>query len=273
MNDSKNTENKQPFFFDISFWSLLIANIITIAWALKEGWSLALMFWVHFFQNIIMGFFWPAKVFASSVDRSYKKKLQSVTVFLPHYFAIHFLYAISLYRYAGKEFIANFKCILTMTGIFLVSETVSYFAESNLSRARSLSLAKTQLFPYARVIPMHLIMVCGIMLEAKVAISIYYLGAFLVLKAFMDIAMYMVERSRILSNYVTDMFERQRKRGLLDGYFSLGEKQTVFRTEGRELCRFCQRVISKNETAWLIKEKVVCEECYKEIDRLKAKPS
>ncbi len=265
---NNNIKSEQHFYSDSSFWSLLIANIITMAWALKEGWSLGIMIWVYLSQNVILGFFWPTKVLASPIDSSYTKKLQSVAIFLPHYLVTHFVGAFVLYEFFGKELFTNFKYILTMAGIFFFSEIVSYFFENNLNR-RPLSLAKVQLFPYARIIPMHLVMCIGIIVEVRGANSNLTVMSFLLLKAAADIAMYMVERSSVFGDLVTDMFERQRKRGYFDGYSSLIEKQVISRKEKQEICRFCQRVIGKNEIPWVIKENVVCEECYNRIEKEK----
>lgn len=274
MSESNNTiRSEQHFYSDLSFWSLLITNIITMIWALKEGWSLGIMIWVYLCQNVILGFFWPAKVLASAVDSSYAKKVQSLAVFLPHYLLMHFIYATCLYNSFGKELSANFKSILIMVGFFLVSEIVSCFKEDNSNRTKPLSLAKVQLFPYARILPMHFVLMGGSILEKTGTSSLRIVAIFLLLKALADVAMYMVERSSVLDSFVTGMFEMQRRRGFFDGYSNFGEKQEVRRKENQEVCRFCQRVIGKNETPWVIKENVVCEECYNRIEKEKEKTS
>jgi len=281
MSESDNIKNEQHFFSDSSFWSLVIANIITIAWALKEGWSLDLMIWVYFSQNLILGIFWPAKVFASSVDTSYIKKVQSTAFFLPQYLVVHSLYAASLYNFFGKEFSANFKYILIMAGIFFLSELISYSTVKSPNH-KPLSLAKVQLFPYARTVPMHFVMCIGIISGKTNEGTRLAVMFFLLLKAFADIGMLWVERSRVLSNLVTDSFEKyekqSRKLGNLvndaienvDRHFSTGHPNLK---EKQEVCRFCQRTIGKNETPWVIKENVVCEECYNKIEKEKGKTS
>lgn len=270
---NNNIKSEQHFYSDLSFWSLLIANIITIIWALKEGWSLGVMIWVYFSQNIILGFFWPAKVLTATGDSSYTKKVWSVAAFLPHYLILHFTCATALYSFLGKELIANFNYILIMAGIFLLSEIVSYFVGYSSNRTCPLSLAKVQLFPYARVLPMHFIMVGGFILETKGTSSLLIVTAFLLLKALADVSMYMVERSSVFGSFVADMFERQRKRMGFDIYSNLKEKQIIYRKEKQEVCRFCQRVIGRNETPWVIKENVVCEECYNRIEKEKGETS
>ena len=132
MNETNGEiKGRRPFYFELSFWSLLTANIVSIAWALKKDLSLDLMLWVYFFQSIILGIFWPAKVIDSLEDSSYAKKMRAVIAFSPIYFFMHLLLAFSLHGFFGKELAANFKYILVMSGIFFLSETVSYIFDRN----------------------------------------------------------------------------------------------------------------------------------------------
>jgi len=253
----------RPLYASASFWSLVIANLLVIVWAVLTERPLGLMVWVYFSQNVILGIFWPLKVFASLADSSYTKKVQSVAVFLPHYLVVHFGYGLCLYDFIGKELFTNFQYILTMAGIFLLSETVSYFAENSMNRTRPLSLAKVQFFPYARVIPMHFVVYVGVLLETGGVNVRLTVMLFLLLKAFADVAMYMVERSRVLGNLVTDYFERHKEKAFSSEYSNSKEEQ--------EVCLFCQRVIGRNETPRVINENVVCEDCYKKIELEKKK--
>jgi len=232
---------------------------------------LGLMVWVYLFQNIILGFYWPAKVLTSAQDSSYTKKVQSIAVFLPHYILTHSLYAGYLYNFFGKELFANFKYILTMTGIFFLSETVSYFTEKSSNRARSLTLAKVHLFPYTRVVPMHFLLVVGITLELLNTTPNRIVMLFLLLKTLADVAMYTVERSSIFDNIITVMFEMQKKRSIFKDYLDVGEKQIIYRKEKQVICHLCKRVICRNETPWVINENVFCEECYNKIKKEKGK--
>jgi len=253
----KKVKCEQHFYSDVSFWSLLIANIVTIVWALKEGWSLGTMVWVYLLQGVILGFFWSAKVLASFEDRSYTKKVQSVVAFLPIYLAIHFIFATGLYSSLGKEFSANVKDIFIMSGIFLLSETISYLSEYSISSPKQLSLAKVQLFPYARIAPMYAVMLFGTTFVVGSSNIPLLTMFFLLSKAFSDIAMYMVERNSVFA----DLVEKHYERNLLE---------CPHLNDKREVCQFCQRRIDDDETPWLIKEKVVCKECYNRIEEEKA---
>jgi len=261
----KSIKSEQHFYSALSFWGLIVSNLVVIVWALIEHWPLGLMVWVYFSQNVILGFFWPAKVFESPTDASYAKKVRSVAVFLPHYLLVHCGYALSLYTFFGKELSTGFKYILIMAGIFFLSEIVSYCSEDSFNRTKPLSLAKVQLFPYARIVPMHFVMCVGIILEARGTTSNFSVIFFLLLKALADVAMYMVEQSSVFGNLVTYWFERHKESGMFGDYSNLKEKQ--------EACQFCQRVIGRNETAWVIKENVVCQDCYNKIEKAKRETS
>lgn len=250
-------KRRRPFYSDLSFWSLLGANIFSIVWALKAGLSLELMIWVYFTQNIILGIFWPAKVIGSLGDSFYSKKVQAATTFLPSYLIMHFIYGFTLYQLFGPVLSGNIKYILWMGGVFVLSETVSYIFEfGSISRAKPLSLSKVILFPYARVGPMHLMLFSGIILSAESTGPYPATLTFLLLKAIADMGMYIVEQSRIFSRLAS--YEKHKKRLLFDCL--KGQK---------EVCRLCQKVIGRNESPKYIKENAVCTKCYNRIEKEK----
>ena len=259
MTDEKNEKHRtsKPFYASSSFWSLVTANLIVLTWAVLEKQSLGFMLWVYFCQNVILGIFWSIKVFDSPVDSLYTKKVKSVAVFLPHYLLMHFLYGLFMYTISGKYLLSNYKNILAMSGIFFLAETVSYFTERSPDRAKPLSLAQIQLFPYARVVPMHFIMGMGIPFGQTNRDTRLIIMSFLLLKTLADIGMYLVGQNLVLGNAVTGFFERCKENALFSGYSNPNDEH--------EVCRFCEREISTNEKHWSIKENIVCKECYKKI--------
>jgi len=42
---------------DLSLWSLLFSNAITIFFATKEGWDISTILWIYWFQSITIGLF------------------------------------------------------------------------------------------------------------------------------------------------------------------------------------------------------------------------
>ena len=171
---------------------------------------------------------------------------------------IHFVYGMVLCQpdFLDKELLTNFKYILAMGGFFFLSEMISYFAESSLNRTKPLNLATVQLFPYARILPMHFLMFVGIGLEVRSTNPHLIVMVFLLLKALADIAMYLVERHSVFGNLVTYLFEKHTDWSVLPD--NLKAKL--------EVCRFCQRVIVRNGTR-TIKDHVVCKQCYQRIEK------
>ena len=255
---NEDVKYKRDINFGSSIWPLLAANLIVIAWAVWKSWSFEWLFQVYIFQNLILGFFWIVKVIESPIDGSYTKKVKSIIAFLPMYFVAHTAVVPLLYETFGEDFFIDIKQLLAVSGIFFVSETISYFKEKGFDRTRPLSLAAVQLFPYARIAPMYLVMTAGMALEPKIPGSHRFMVAFLLLKAFGDVAMYLVERSYIFNNLVTGFFANSIEDDFLSDILKEKEKG--------EVCVFCQRTIGRNEKPQLIKENVVCENCYRKIE-------
>lgn len=57
-NDPMDEPKKKPFYSDISFWSLIAANLAVIVLARTKNWSLVSLLWVHWSQSLIIGLFW-----------------------------------------------------------------------------------------------------------------------------------------------------------------------------------------------------------------------
>ena len=176
---------------------------------------------------------------------------------MPHYFLMHVCYAFFLYTVFGRGILNNYKNILAMSGIFFLAETVSYFVEKNSDRTKQLSLAQVQLFPYARVFPMHFIMSLAIPFGQSNQNTRLIIMSFLLLKTLADVGMHLVGQNLILGNVVTGFFEKYKQSASLSGYTNPNDEH--------EVCRFCEREIGKNEKHWYIKENIVCTECYKKI--------
>jgi hypothetical protein len=267
-NISVTGNKKRPFYLSLSFWSLLVANGIIIGWAVLEEWSLGLMIWVYYCQNILLGFSWSIKVIGSTYDESYDKKIKSVTYFVPQYFIGHFIYAFILFQFFGSVFISNYKYILSMAGIFLVSEIISLSAQRGSNR-KPLSLAQVQLFPYARIFPMHFFMFLGLKFGIESERGLILL--FLILKAVADMGMFIVERSLFVNKIVTSYFDK-RMRSELEMNRSFGTifgPEPWYESERKKSCSFCQKQIMSGEETRAIKDKIVCLQCYKKIEAYK----
>ncbi|MHC4088416.1 MAG: DUF6498-containing protein [Planctomycetota bacterium] len=194
-----NVRKKKPFYSDLSFWALFASNLIVIAWALKEGWSLAIIMWIYWSQSVFIGVFWFFKILnlkdfstegvqigGQSVKPTKVAKKDTAVFFLLHYGFFHIVYSILL---AGKFKSVPIFQILLPAGIFFLYQCFSFFYNKKWEAKGKPNIGTMFFFPYARIIPMHLTM-C-------IALSDWgqrqALALFLSLKLLADIIMHMVE--------------------------------------------------------------------------------
>jgi hypothetical protein len=195
-----NVRKIKPFYSDLSFWALLASNLIVIAWARKEGWPLAIIMWIYWGQSVFIGIFWFFKILTlkefttegfysdgQQVKTTKKARNETAVFFLIHYGFFHFVYLLIL----GGEFksVPIFQ-ILLLAGIFFLYQAFSFFYSRKWEAKKKPNIGLMMLFPYARIIPMHLTM-CIALSEWGQKQT---LALFLSLKLLADLIMHMVER-------------------------------------------------------------------------------
>ena len=195
-----NARKIKRFYADFSFWALMASNLTVIAWALSEGWSLAIIMWIYWSQSVFIGIFWFVKMLklkefstkgvrvnGRPVKPTEKTKKEAAVFFLIHYGSFHFAYCLFL---GGKFKSVLMFQLLVSVGIFLVYECYSFFYNKKWQTKGKPNIGMMMVFPYARVIPMHLT-IC-------IAFSDWgqkqTLTLFLFLKLLADMVMHMVER-------------------------------------------------------------------------------
>ncbi len=164
--------------------TLVVSNIITIVIALAQDWSLINLLWVYWAQSVIIGIFNALRMFAD------KKEWQSSLFFCLHYGFFHLLYFFFLAIFASEGFFQEFTpvyCIIPVL-TFLVNHLYSYFRHRNEKH----SFQRLFFFPYARIVPMHLIVVTGTMIAAGYGNKAVLL-LFMVLKTIVDLIMHIIE--------------------------------------------------------------------------------
>jgi hypothetical protein len=195
-----NIRKKTSFYLDSSFWALTASNLIVIAWALLEGWSLEIMMWIYVSQSVFIGIFWFFKILAlkefstsgfkinkKSVKPTKATKYQTAVFFLVHYGFFHIFYAVFL---GAKLKSVPISQLLVPAGIFFLYQSYSFFHNKKWETKGKPNIGAMMFFPYARIIPMHITMV--------IAFSDWgqrqALALFLFLKLLADMVMHMVER-------------------------------------------------------------------------------
>lgn len=195
--------NFRRYLFDSSTISLLISNLIVIVLAIVQKWDLATLLWIYWFQSVTIGFFNFFRILALKnfstenfainerpVAPTEGTKRYTAFFFAAHYGLFHLVYAIFL----GVNFIttgANIGIISILFGsaVFFVNHYFSF--QHNVVRDSEVkqNIGKIMFFPYARIVPMHLIIVTGALTGG------FALIFFLVLKTAADLVMHVVKHS------------------------------------------------------------------------------
>ena len=202
-----NKKDWRYFLSDLSVWSLLLSNLITIAWALIEGWSISLILWIYWTQSIIIGIFWSIRIFRlrdfSTKDFDINVHLTKPTkvikikpgvFFLFHYNFFHFIYALFL--------LSEMKSrptwpIALAGGIFLLNQLFTLWYKKQQEQEKRPNLGKLMAYPYARIIPMHFTIIAAAILHDKLGLSFessVTLVIFLLIKTLADVVMYLSQQ-------------------------------------------------------------------------------
>jgi Family of unknown function (DUF6498) len=195
-----------------SLWALVFSNILTIFLAVYNSWNVQEVLWVYWFQSVIIGIFnfvriLQLKEFSTEDfkinDRPVKptKRTKNFTAFffLFHYSFFHLVYAVFLLTGFSNFFAIssqsvhtalNWSTIFFTTGLFFITHLFSYV----YNRPRNIkkpNIGTLMFYPYARIVPMHIIIIAGSFLSQAM------LPIFLVLRMFSDIGMHTIEHEFI----------------------------------------------------------------------------
>ncbi len=158
-----------------SVFLLLFVNLLTIFFAINEGWNFLTMMWIYWFQSIIIGVFYFIKILRLKnypranlyinnelVSQTKVKENHIVAFFfLLHYGGFNLAYFIFLF-YSGREMNGGpiidpnqINYVYLTILLFFINHFFSYILndskESKEEDVRSLMRR-----PYERVVPMHL---------------------------------------------------------------------------------------------------------------------
>jgi hypothetical protein len=195
-----NVRRKKTFYSDLSFWALFASNLIVIAWALKEGWPLAIIMWIYWCQSVFIGIFWFFKILTLKefstkgveingrpAKPTKATKSKTAIYFIIFYGFFHVLYVDVL--------IDEFKSvpifpILVPAGMFLLYQAFSFFYNKKWKAKVKPNIGTLAMFPFARILPFHITMAIALSEWGKNQT----LALFLSLKLLADLIMHIVER-------------------------------------------------------------------------------
>jgi len=182
---------------------LLLSNILVIILALVQHWSIGPLLWVFWWQNIIIGFFnWRRmtqlkefsadglKINGRRVLANEKTKKWMAQFFLLHYNAFHLFYLFFLLSRPGEIQLEVVLSVSIGITIFSLNHFFSYRHNLEKDLSEKPNITAISFFPYARVIPMHLVIFIGSQFGMESRIALF---AFLVLKTLADLIMHIFQ--------------------------------------------------------------------------------
>jgi len=201
-------ENKKLLYSDLSLQALLLSNLITIIWSLIAGWSAGMVMWSYWYHSVSIGILWSLKILylkdfsTKGVEIPVGTKLAPTTftkiecafVFLLHYGFFHFAYAKGLQILYPA---IDPAVVLPIAVLFFLYQCFSFFYNSKWEAKHKPNIGTVMLFPYIRIIPMHLSFIIGgyvVYLIGGTFSSRIILVIFMLLKTFADAYMHAAER-------------------------------------------------------------------------------
>ncbi|MBU7045788.1 MAG: hypothetical protein HXS54_05075 [Theionarchaea archaeon] len=190
---------KRPFYQDTSLWILILTNGATIYFSVSKDWSLLTIMIVYWVQSVIIGTFSFFRILSlkefstenfyindKQVPPTEKTKHSTAYFFAFHYGFFHAIYASFLFVTAEN---VNVLYILSGGLLFFVDHFFSFRYNRKRDEKKKRNIGTLMFFPYARIIPMHLIIVFyGAFLSGKGPLI-----AFLGLKTAADAIMHIIE--------------------------------------------------------------------------------
>lgn len=199
-NKSKPINLSKLFKLDSPLFFLLLSNIVTICFAIYENWPLMTVLWIYWFQSISIGLFNFIKIlnlknFTTDnfqINHRPVEPTNSTTrftafFFLFHYGFFHFVYLMFLTTENTNS--VPIVAILIPCIFFFVNHLFSFIKNFEQDTNKKQNIGTAMFFPYARIIPMHLIIVFGLTLTGSINALLF----FLILKTIADLIMHQIE--------------------------------------------------------------------------------
>ncbi len=191
-------------FRDPSLWGVIAGSVFAICMAVTENWSASEILWTYWAQSVLIGIINAYRMaslgdFSTTglisggdpVAETVQAKKEMTGFLVIHYGFFHLGYAAFLATDAPIDLLApniSMSLALAITG-FVAAHVYSYrHNKLNDFRDKKPNLGFLLFYPYIRVIPMHIIIVSGVMLSSG---GILF---FMAMKTLADALMHMTER-------------------------------------------------------------------------------
>jgi hypothetical protein len=185
---------------DNSAWSLIGANLLSLAVGVYEGWTLIDLMLVYWLQSVIIGVSYFARMLAldkfstenftindRAVAPTRETKIQTACFFALHYGLFHVVYLIFILSETSLAALVDpqlWICALAFAGNHLYS----YRYNRDADRRGTPNIGTLMFTPYLRILPMHFTIVFGLMSSSL--LGLVFFGT---LKTAADVAMHAVE--------------------------------------------------------------------------------
>jgi hypothetical protein len=150
---------------DLSAWTLILTNLITIAFAYLNHWAFSTIIWVYWCQTLIIGFFAFLKVMSLTdlshpgVERiqkrfSLRSKLRAGLLFLAHFTLVQGCLTLVLGAFLGPVTQQNSMILLLSSVLFFCNHLFSYVYNKKNERVVRKNIGFMVLRPYLRLLPL-----------------------------------------------------------------------------------------------------------------------
>ena len=216
---------------DPSLWTLLLANLITIYFAVVENWNLSTVFLVYWTQSLIIGFFNILRILSAKIKPgttysgvelpsefkrpkeigylmslpTFFSKIILATLFSVHFVFFSFIFFLLFFRidFLGRPILQmrfeNFGLSVFFILLFFLSHASSYYFNYMKKNEREMDkngLVRLFTYPYARIAPMMISVILAIVAVWLSNFNWLVLVAFLLIKTAADVKMHMLEHER-----------------------------------------------------------------------------
>lgn len=195
---------KDFLIYDSSTRSLFVSNLLVISLALVQNWHITTILWVYWSQSIIIGFFnflriLSLKNFSTEnftinnrpVQPNEKTKVFTAFFFAFHYGFFHLIYAIFLSSFSPKlNMTETYPFVLLGALVFFINHTYSFLHNKKKDEEFKQNIGAIMFRPYARIVPMHLVVMVGALLGGRLLLVL-----FLFLKMLADLAMHVAKHA------------------------------------------------------------------------------
>jgi Na+/H+ antiporter NhaD/arsenite permease-like protein len=193
------------FQSDRSVLPLLLSNLLTLVWAVAEGWRIVDVMLVYWVQSVVIGYYnyhriMNLKKFSTEnfsmnnrrPDPTPETQRSVARFFAAHYGIFHAVYlAFILGDNSGEVSLSSIGLVVCVVA-FVLNHRFSYQFNKERDSQRVPNIGTIMFFPYVRILPMHITI--GIAASQSSG-SMTALVIFLGLKTIADIIMHMIEHA------------------------------------------------------------------------------